>query len=116
MRRALRRRLLSLATGELTATIVFGVVLYSIRQRYGVQSVNTFAWLGYSSLALILIQGTIYWLVALRRIGMTRDRAYNSATRQRGNGLVRVIYPANLIVLTIFPLVGIIHLLRQTID
>jgi hypothetical protein len=112
VRRALRRRLRSLALGELTATIVFALVLFRLRSQSDGWLVGPLAWLGYSTLALILIQGTLYWFVALRRIAAPRHSRGQGGQAAAGAPSVRAIYLANLPLLTAFPLFVIVRAVR----
>jgi hypothetical protein len=66
MKQQVRRQLLSLAAGEFVAVCVFAFFLWRVRDGYGPTAIGSLTLLGFGTLAIILIEGTYYWLVALR--------------------------------------------------
>lgn len=116
MRQALRRRLRSLALGELTATVIFAVALYTVQRRSAGWLVGPLTWLGYGTLALILLQGTLYWFLALRRVDTPRRSRGQRDAPERGALSVRAFYLANALLLALFPTVCAIRALRGEVD
>lgn len=115
MRQTLRRHLWSLAAGELASTIVFAFALYRVRDRFGAETIGPLAWLGYATLAIILIQAVIYWLAASRRISQPRVSRASDAMHQNTTA-ARIVYVVNLALLACLPLVYVIGALRGAID
>lgn len=109
MKQQVRRQLLSLAAGEFVSVCVFAFFLWRVRDRYGPTAVGPLALLGFATLAIILIEGTLYWLMTLRRINRTdRQMQPREKVHQRA-AFVRALYTANGILLAIFPLVLIVR-------
>lgn len=64
-RKAVEKRLLSLASGELAAAAIFFAVFYSSRSRWGL---GTGSILSFTLLELLLLQGAIYWFLRYRSL------------------------------------------------
>jgi hypothetical protein len=58
----------------------------------------------------------IYWLAALRRIGTTQVQPRSTLAGRRSVARLRVVYPANLLLLAIFPLVCSLSIVRGDVD
>jgi len=109
MKQRVRRQLLSLASGEFVAVCVFAFLLWRVRDSYGPTAIGPLALLGFGTLAIILIEGTGYWLATLRRIGRPGREAQPRERRGRRAAVVRALYAANGILLLIFPLVYLVR-------
>jgi hypothetical protein len=116
MKQQIRRRLVSLASGEFVAICVLAFFLWRIRDRYGATAIGPLALLGFATLVIILLEGTGYWLVMLRRLGRPSHETQSPATVRQRVTIVRALYAANGILLLIFPLVYLIRAIGSEID
>lgn len=111
MKQQVRRQLLSLASGEFVAVCVFALLLWRVRASAGPTAIGPLTLLGFGTLAIILLEGTVYWLVALRRISRLGGKAQPREKIRRRATVVRAIYAADGILLLLFPLVYAIRIL-----
>lgn len=116
MKQHVRRQLLSLASGEFVAVCVFAFVLWRLRAQHGSTTIGPLALLGFGTLAIILLEGTGYWLAALIRINRPGDTAQPRKKAGQRAATVRALYAANGILLLIFPLIYMVRALSGEID
>lgn len=92
-----KKKLISLFTGELASSIVFVLVLLSLKSNYNLELLDPILLFPFVTLIFILLQGSYYWLYCIRRINK----------KQVNQPLFRTIYRnlkiVDLILIMIYP-------------
>jgi hypothetical protein len=94
----LRKKLISLCTGEIVASITFILCLTSFKYTIGLK-INTMLLFPFYILIFILLQGSYYWFYCLRKIS---NKNINTSWFKRVYKMLRVI---NFVLLIVCPFV-----------
>lgn len=108
MKQTIRRKLKSLALGELTATIVFIVAWFSLRATFGTEIFGSYSLLSLAILCLILLEGSAYWWLKLRQL----DQPQQSIDPH----LVQIAFALSMLLLFAYPAAVTITMLNGTIE
>jgi hypothetical protein len=108
MKQALRRKLKSLWIGELAAVVVFIFAYWRLRTLWGTQVLGDYSLLALVILCIILLQGSAYWWLKLRRL--------DTPSLSLAPAIIQSVYAVDLLLLLTYPAAILIAMINGTIE